>query len=284
MQSVHLLGLTALICTLVVLGLCRPACASTISNADPALSLSDDGYAGIIHFRAPTTSSSIRTKYIYQANITAGDRCRAFYDIESLLTDDDIKGFADIALNQLTSKMRLAYLSAWDYNSYNRRANDLQVSLERGDRKNLYIGMSVKLTHDGKFTPSTVPPHSLIPDSDGQDCYFDVQLQYFFMLDAPAFTHIIVLDTTPQCGSPRLNDGNFDLKKIDRVGLKKWIDSFGIQREYQDSLDARLKQFQSLSVRLADDLKRIHDNETYKDSVKHCHDSLSDSGAGHSAP
>lgn len=218
--------------------------------------------------------------------MTSGDRCRAFYDIAFLLDNNGIKRLAGISLDRLTPAMRLVQSSGWSFGS-NPDATVLRKYLDYDWRRMQWVGMSTTLVHSGRFVPSNDPPRGLVRDAEAQDCYFDAQLQYYIKLNAPTFIHVLVLDTTPRCGSRLLHDEKFRYKDIDRATLNKWIDGLEIERAQQGFLDNLLRQsgsVASIGVQFAGDVEAARGTGAYKDAVKRCRASLNENNVASRAP
>ena len=246
--------------------LCCVSTAAAIGESYHTLRLSDKGYDNI-RFVAPS-GSAIRTTHVFRSSVTTGDPCSAFYDMTFLLDNNAIERLGGVALARLTPAMRLQQSPGWSFKS-TPDAADLRMNLDYRARKMLWVGMSASLAHAGRFVPSNDPPRALVGGAEAQDCFFDVQVQYFIKFDAPAFMHIIALDTTPRCGSRLLREEGFRDKKVDTAAFKNWIDGLGIEGQYQQFLNELLRQPQSQFV---DDLNTVRSTEAYKDLVKHCRD------------
>jgi hypothetical protein len=230
--------------------------------------LSDHGYGTITPFDAPQ-QSAVRTTHLLTTSVTSDDTCQAFYDTTFLLNDNGIERFARVRLTKLTSAMRLAPSANW---SFSRTSSVLREHLDHTDRTVQYVGMRTTLAHAGVFLASDGdPPRTFVSDAPNQDCFFDVQLQYFVAFDAPTFIHIFVLDTIPRCGPRKVYEERYDSKPIiDQAALNRWINNL-IKRDYQEFL--RLS-FAVTGVQSADEIDRVRETEPYKQLVKHCHESL----------
>jgi hypothetical protein len=228
--------------------------------------LSDRGYGQTIIFGNPQ-QSAVRTTRLF----TTSDTCRAFYDTAFFLNDNTIEVFANKSLAKLVSAMHLTAPANW---IFDRDSGILQTKLDHFDRTVQYIGMRTTLVHGGQFAASDGGPRSFVSDDNapGQDCFFDVQLQYFIVFDAPVLIHIVVLDTQSRCGSRLKYIETWPIEPINQAALKSWVsNNLGIESDYQRFFQASFKRAGAQS---ANGIDSVHRGDTYQKLVTHCDEYL----------
>jgi len=225
--------------------------------------LSDHGYGQIIVFEDPQQSAARTTRLF-----TTSDTCQVFYDTAFFLNDNAIEAFANKSLDKLASAMRLTPSVKW---SFYRNSSFLKTKLDHFDRTVQYIGMYTTLVHAGQFAASKEAPRTFVSDDNaiGQDCFFDVRLQYFIVFDAPMLIHILVLDTTSHCGSPLKFAETWGRERINQAALKSWINNnLGTESDYQQFFQ---RSFYKLAgSQSANEIDRVHRGDTYQELVTLC--------------
>jgi len=162
--------------------------------------------------------------------------------------------------------MRLRQPPSW---SFSRDSSRLRTNLEHFDRTVQYVGIGTTLAHSGLFVDSEAPS-TFVSDRKAphHKCFFEMQLQYFIVFEAPILIHIFILDTKARCGST-YDEKLYEPKPIDRAALNSWIDSRGIDGEYQQLF----KGVDPASVQSRDEIERVRGTEPYKQLLKHCRES-----------
>lgn len=228
--------------------------------------LSDHGYGQFIIFADPPQSAA-RTTHLF----TTSDTCHVFYDTAFFLNDNTVEVFANKSLAKLVSAMHLTPSSKW---IFDRNSSVLQTNLDHFDRTVQYIGMHTTLVHEGPFAASDHGPRTLVSDDNapGQDCFFDVQLQYFIVFDTPMVIHIFVMDTKSHCGSPLKWIETWGSEPINHTALKSWVNNnLGVESDYQQFFQTSFKRAGAQS---ANGIDSIHRGDTYQELVTHCDEYL----------
>jgi len=223
--------------------------------------LSDHGYGQLIVF-ADRPDGAVRTTHLYVA--TFDEACERFCDTAFLLNDNQVEHFARVGLEKITEAMRLGQPLQW---LFVRDSSRVRENLSKSDKTAQFVGMKTTLAHAGVFVDSKSPPRSFINDAAGQDCFFDVTLQYYIVFNAPNFMHIFVVDTKPRCGSSQVEDFLYKGKKIDDGPLREWIDNLGIERAYRQSFGGAVAEGGASS---SDDVGRIRKSDAYAQMLKLC--------------
>lgn len=243
------------------------SCTAMIAETYHTFPLSDDGYKDIT-FTDPR-KEAVRTKSLFLTPVKAGDRCRAFYDLAFSIDDNQVKRVADVAVAKLSGAMRLVQSSSWRFSPYP-DTTILRRNLDDEARRSPWVGMSTGLVHARRFAPSDGPPRPFVSDAVEQDCYFDVELQYFIKFDAPTLVHILVVDTIPWCGSRLLYDQKFKTRTLDRKALQGWIDGLGIEHDQQTLFEKVLLRPDVSTVQSMNDLNEIRQKPAYQEALKRC--------------
>jgi len=229
--------------------------------------LSDHGYGQIIIFGDPQ-QNAIRTTHL----LTTSDTCHAFYDTAFILNDNTIEVFANKSLAKLVSAMHLTPSGKW---VFDRNSSILQTKLDHFDRTMQYIGMHTTMVHGGQFAASDDPPRTFVShdNAPGQDCFFEVQVQYFIVFDAPMLIHILVLDTKAHCGSQLKWVETWGVVPINQTtALKSWVNNnLGTESDYQHFYQTSFKR---VGVQSANGIASVHLEDTYQKLVTHCDEYL----------